>query len=767
MPGREDVFQKAMNQGHSAAWDQAWDKAAACYEAALREFPDNPKALNSLALAQFQMQHFDQALGTYKRVAILTPEDPVPVEKIAQLSERTGDIPTAVVAANRAAELYLKTREVEKAIENWTRVTQLDPNHLAAHSRLAMVYEKLNQPGPAVAEYIALASLVQHGGNPGKAAELIDHALQISPNSTEAKQAKSWLKSGQMLPKPVRPKGGTGPLRMAQVRELQAPGQAAESTLDPISEARAQALEALADLLFELTDDSPETQSRRGLQSLTHGTGKIQHSDQARILLHLSQAIDSQTKGHESQAAEELEHALEAGCDIPALHFDLGYLRSRGERLESALRHLQQCIRHDDYGLAARLLSGQVYQKMGKPNEAALENLEALKLADSAVVPPEQADSLRQLYEPLLEAQQTASDEQATGRLSANIQEMLVRSGWRSYLVKARGQLPKTSDGSALPLAEVLIQAQSSHVLEAMNQINQLARDGRLRSAMDEAFLAVIGAPTYLPLHTLIGEVLIREGRTQDAITKFGVVAHAYGVRGEAGQATHLLRRILQLAPMDMSVRTQLIDQLTARGQVDEAISEYIELADIYYRLAELDLARKTYTTALRLAQQSGANRQWSSQILHRMADIDVQRLDWRQALRVYEQIRTLRPDDEPARKQLVELNLRLGQPEQAVTELDAFTSYLEGAGRGAEALTFVEHLVAEQGEQVILRRALAEQYRKAGRPTDAIAQLDAAGEALMQAGDKQGVIDVLNQILRMNPPNAAQYRELIAQLGG
>lgn len=767
MPSREDVFQKAMNQGHSAAWDQTWDKAAVCYETALREFPDNPKALNSLALAQFQMQHFDEALGTYKRAARLTPEDPVPVEKIAQLSERTGDIPTAVAAAYQAAELYLKTREVEKAIENWTRVTQLNPAHLAAHSRLAMVYEKLNQPGPAVSEYIALASLLQHGGNPGKAAELIDHALEISPNSSEAKQAKAWLKSGQMLPKPVPPKGGTGPLRMAQVRETQAPMQASESGLDPISEARASALQALADLLFELTDDSRETQSRRGLQSLMRGTGELQQSDEARILLHLSQAIDSQTKGHESQAAEELEHALEAGCDVPALHFDLGYLRSKSERLESALRHLQQCIRHDDYGLAARLVSGQVYMKMGKLKEAAVENLEALKVADSAVVPPEQADSIRQLYEPLVEAQQSASDSEATGKLCANIQEMLVRSNWRSHLMKAREQLPRTSDGSALPLAEVLIQTQSSQVLEAMTTINQLARDGRLRSAMDEAFLAVIGAPTYLPLHTLIGDLLIREGREQDAITKFGVVAHAYGVRGEAGQATALLRRILQLAPMDMSVRNELIDQLTARGQVDEAISEYIELADIYYRLADLDLARKTYTTALRLAQQSGANRQWSSQILHRMADIDVQRLDWRQALRVYEQILTLRPDDEPARKQLVELNLRLGQPGQAVTELDAFTSYLEGAGRAPEALAFVEHLVAEQGEQVILRRALAEQYRKAGRTAEAIAQLDTAGEALMQAGDKAGVIEVVEQILRMDPPNAAQYRELIAQLRG
>jgi thioredoxin-like negative regulator of GroEL len=53
-----------------------------------------------------------------------------------------------------------------------------------------------------------------------------------------------------------------------------------------------------------------------------------------------------------------------------------------------------------------------------------------------------------------------------------------------------------------------------------------------------------------------------------------------------------MLRRVIQLAPMDMNVRTKLIDQLIARGQVDDAIREYIDLADISYRLAELDMAR-------------------------------------------------------------------------------------------------------------------------------------------------------------------------------
>ena len=48
MPGNEQAFQEAVSQGHSAAWDQQWDKAAVAYQQALVEFPDNPKALTSL-----------------------------------------------------------------------------------------------------------------------------------------------------------------------------------------------------------------------------------------------------------------------------------------------------------------------------------------------------------------------------------------------------------------------------------------------------------------------------------------------------------------------------------------------------------------------------------------------------------------------------------------------------------------------------------------------------------------------------------------------
>ena len=37
MAGRESIYQEAMNQGHSAAWDQRWEQAAEHYRKAVEE----------------------------------------------------------------------------------------------------------------------------------------------------------------------------------------------------------------------------------------------------------------------------------------------------------------------------------------------------------------------------------------------------------------------------------------------------------------------------------------------------------------------------------------------------------------------------------------------------------------------------------------------------------------------------------------------------------------------------------------------------------
>ncbi len=766
MPGREDIFQKAMNDGHSAAWDQEWEKAVSAYRRALQEFPDHPKALNSLGLALYQTGKMEEALQIYMNVAKLSPDDPIPMEKVAQILERTGELQKAVDASLRAGDLFLQQRDADKALENWVRITHLNPEHAAARSRLAQVHEKLGHAQQAVTEYLALASILQRAGNLDKAREMLNKAQTLLPASPEVKQAFTQFNAGQLLPKPIRGKGGTGPIRMAQVKELQKPSTARASGLDPIAETRQKALTQLAELLFEFSDESPAAQERRGISSIMKGTGALsmQQSEQTKVILHLSAAIDYQSKGDEARAADELEGALDAGFKHSSLYFVLGMLRAKGERLESAQRFLQNSLKHNDYGLGTRLLLGQLHFKKGEYKDAALHYLEALKLADSGTLPSEQADEVRQQYEPLIESFQNQKDETVLKKAAENINSLLMRLDWREQIHKAREQT-KQEGNTPIPVADVILQVQSSSVLDSMTQINQLARMGKFRSAMDEAYDAIQHAPSYLPLHTLMGDLLVQDGQTQDAINKFSVVARAYSVRGEAAQATKIFRRIIQLAPMDLAARNRLIDQLVARGQVDDAIHEYLELAAIYYRLADLDMARKTYTNALRVVQQGNASRDWNAHILHRMADIDLQRLDWKQALRVYEQLRTITPDDEFVRKQLVDLNLRMAQVDKAISELDNYLLHLDSQRKPQAAIPFLQDLIKENEDQHVLKRALANRLFLAGRMDEAVSMLDALGEQLMQAGDKKSALEVINQIITMNPPNVNDYRQLLVQM--
>jgi tetratricopeptide (TPR) repeat protein len=263
----------------------------------------------------------------------------------------------------------------------------------------------------------------------------------------------------------------------------------------------------------------------------------------------------------------------------------------------------------------------------------------------------------------------------------------------------------------------------------------------------------------------MMGEMLVSQGEINSAVDKFQVVARDYSVRGEPQQAINLYRRIVELTPTDLNMRVKLIDQLTACGRMEDAIAEYLQLAEVYLRLADLNTARKTYTEALRAAQQANVDRALRVKILYRMADIDMQSLDMRQALRIFEQIRILQPDDQEARKSLIELNLRLGQDQQAMAELDNFIAYLSSHNRQERALEFMVGLVGENPKRVPIRRRLADLYRLLGRNAEAIDQLDAIGEMLLDGGDRSGAVQTVEMILALNPPNKAEYQQLLGQL--
>jgi tetratricopeptide (TPR) repeat protein len=216
---------------------------------------------------------------------------------------------------------------------------------------------------------------------------------------------------------------------------------------------------------------------------------------------------------------------------------------------------------------------------------------------------------------------------------------------------------------------------------------------------------------------------------------------------------------------MDVQARYLLIEAQAARGEVDEAVREFINLAEVYYNLADLKMARQTYLRAYQYLQQTHAESTLKLNILNRIADIYLQSLDWRQALLVFEQIRLLQPQDGKTRKIIYDLNLRLNQEERALTELDNYLSLQIKSGHQEDALTWLEELVEEHPDHPKGRRRLADLYRKLARNEEAIQQLDQVGEQYLQAGDKEAAIKTILTIMTMNPPNASEYQQLLDEI--
>lgn len=765
-------FDQAMTRGHSAAWDQDWEVAAEHYRQALELFPDHPKALVSLGLSYYELGKYEQSLRYYARVTQIKPEDPVAFEKVAQISEILGRSSDVIRASLKAAWLYLKAGDSERAIENLVRVTNIDNNNLAAHSRLAYIYEAKGRKHQAVTEYLALASLFQRKGEIENAQKAIRHALKILPDNKESLEALHLLGSGKLLPIPARPITDIRRVdKSIPMRETPESTPSISSGKDPIEEARDKAMAGLAELVLEAVsaEGGKQESSSRGLQTIMRNAPRMPFSQQVnkiRLQTHLNQAINQQSLGQFEVAEKELEEAIESGLSHPAAYFDLGFLYSQGNRLESAVRNLQKAAMKEEYALAAHLLIGDIYRRLGRLDEATVEYMRALQIADAQVVPVDRMDEVIQLYEPIIERVKGQSDPSDREKICDAIKDWLLNPEWKRRLLETRKDFQiEATDGPAIPLGEVFGQTSRSRVVDAIMNIHQLARAGHLRSAMEEAFHALQYAPTYLPLHNYMGELLLQQDRISEAAAKFNTIARTYQARGDLSHAIQLLHRVIRIAPLNLESRQSLIEILLGQGQVSDAISEYLGMADVYYQLADLEQARKIYYQTLKLAESTPNNQEVVVQILYRMADIDLQSLDWRHAMQALLMIKKIKPDELRARENLIELYIRLSQPDQAQDELEEYLGQLMDDDQKSRAISYLERVARDYSDDIFLRRNLARLYREVGRYEAAIHELDEVGEILLESGDSKGAIQVIGEILEMKPENAGDYQDLLRQL--
>ncbi|MEO8606411.1 MAG: tetratricopeptide repeat protein [Chloroflexota bacterium] len=739
MPGDRAVYDQAMNAGHNAAWDKEWTAAVVAYGQAVQQFPNDAEAHIHLGLALLEVGRLDDALKVYTRAHQLSPADPIPLEKSADVLEKVGRLKEAAQQYVNVAEVYMQQRDLDKAIYNWDRATKLTPGLVQVHAKLAQTYERLGQNPKSIREYLMLAYNFQKQADNSNAMKAAQRALKLDPKNAQSLNALRAIETGVALAPPptIDAKPDTGSL--SKFSSSSAPVIGVADPLGPMGEAMTDALGLLASFVIE--------------------GGRLDAAGGDAL-----QAMEFQRQGLNDEAIAAYLRA-EPRLNHPALKMNLGGLMVLSGRPDEALKHLGEAGMQPQLAPGAYHALGKAYFEQGKQKQASRYLIQSLQAVDTAL--NEDEGDLSSLYDQLLTTLDGRSNEALTA-INTRFINLLSGKEWKQRIGDTRRQLEDTlRDQGEQGVVDILVASQGDKLTESVSLIDKYMRQGLLILAIDEAHRAVEFSPFYLPVHVRMAEIMMKEGRVRQAITKYNTIAKTYLVRGENDRAASILSEVLEMAPLDVSIRESLIELLESEERWDEALDQYVDLADTHHQLGNFDMSRDIFNSAEKMANKVGASPDRIVRIKHRVADIDQMRLDIRKAQKTYEEIIQLSPSDERAHRMLIDIHYRQNNTVEAIKKLDSLLS-LYAKGKQINRITqLLEELVTMYPNDTGLRSRLGAIYTQLNRKDDAIKQLDALGELQLEAGLHQDAITTIRQIVKLNPDGIEDYRRLLSQLGG
>ncbi len=741
MAGNRLRFDEAIQKANDCVWDEKWDEAVRFYRRALAEFSDDVSALMGHAWALLNAEELEEARQVYQRLTVLNPSDPGPYERIAEIQERVGEVALAAEMYHEAGVRYGKQHLTSKMSAVYEASLRLQPHNDKTWRELLQHYQGQKQVDKAVLAALWLAYLYQTS-HPEWAVEICRQMQGFIPHEPRIGQTMMLLQSQRPVPEP--------PLLADKEALTQDVEVEAGDEGSPVDIARQRALAMLAESIF--AEDKPQ----------------IQGISQMEVDLLIGKAVDAQTRGDLTAALQAYEQLTKAGVSMVSIHFNLGLLYKEQMRFAEAIGQLLKSLADPEYLLGSHFALGECYQAQGNFTEALKHFWEAVKIVDLATVEREHTDDLIRVYESVAQNLVSAGGPERVQQLAESLVDFLGRRGWEDKALEARKRLDGLArSGIVLSLGELVSLTGSADVLRSVALAQEYHRRKKIYSALEELFHTLSKSPDYLPLHYLLASLLQEAGHLEEAVLKFHTIARTYEARGQILQALAAYREVLQSSPLDVAIHRHVIEMFIQRGQIDDALSQYLQLADAYYQLAQAERARDVYSEALRLAPRGAQDGQWEIRILHKMADLDLQRLDWLAAIKNNEEILRIAPTDERAHLALFRLYPRTGRPHLGLNALDKLIRLYLEARNVDRALVVLEDLINNEPESIPLRARGAQLYLNVGKREKALEHLDVLGDLQLEAGQKDAAIKTITAILALDPPNRADYVDLYREMTG
>jgi pilus assembly protein FimV len=303
--------------------------------------------------------------------------------------------------------------------------------------------------------------------------------------------------------------------------------------------------------------------------------------------------------------------------------------------------------------------------------------------------------------------------------------------------------------------------------------------------------------PSKLDIYAKLADLYARQGLAMEAKSQYQVLADYYLKHSDPGNALVIYRKISELDPNSINVHAKLADLYAQNGQTPEALKEYERVGRMLLKRGMLDEAVQVFRKALKIdpknvelvdslvtslleAKDAGKAQQVidtalqttpnEPRLLAMLGRIQLSSGDLAKAKETLERALRSNSEDAAVRETLVDLYLRLNDPDQALEMVNPLVERALGRGERGAALEMLTRIQRTEPSHAPTLERVVTVYIRLNEETNILAAMNSLAEAHIGQGRFDEAARVIERLIQREPQNLQHRTKLQfvrSQMGG
>jgi tetratricopeptide (TPR) repeat protein len=285
-----------------------------------------------------------------------------------------------------------------------------------------------------------------------------------------------------------------------------------------------------------------------------------------------------------------------------------------------------------------------------------------------------------------------------------------------------------------------------------------------------------------------LADLYAKQGLTMEAKGHYQIVVDEYIKRGKMRDAGDVLKKMAEIDPGDLKVRSKLADLYTRDGNAGKAVDEHVAIADeltkkghlaealqvlekglkidpkstrLRSELAQIHLVQKNWDKATQFLEDAARQQPQDAALLARLGEAYLGAKRVEEAEAVFKRLLELDPGDLEARVHMARVYLLQGALDRAFEELQPAVDTLLERREGERAAALLQQLLQADPQHVESLLKLVEVHRQLQKDVFVAQTYSHLTEAYINRGQMDRAAEILEILISMEPQNQQHKTKL------